>query len=434
MVFLMAGGGLGGDVKQLDNRLLEQLQGVLADVGVVDPGALDCRDSDALGLALLGASQQLAAHALRLVGSSQAAGFPEFAGFVNNTRHIAVGAGMSNHNATELAALAAFITNHRLIAQAVAAGTLDIAQVRCLATAAQRRQHRFTQDLPGLLHNVIGLSFDGFSQRIQSWRLNTDPDDPEEPSDTEAGFNGRSLKMQKRLDGSSQGTFTLDAHATLLLEELFDSTTPDSANTPVPRTTDQRHADTLTEAIELFLNGGDHGPTKQVIDIVWNLDPLATDTLVAAHGRLLNGTDLIPHDILELLACDSDRRLIIRHGNQILNVGDAKAELTPKQKLAVRTRDVGCQFQGCDRKGAWSHIHHIKWRSHGGGNQVDNLVLLCGHHHRLVHHTPWDIRWDKAAGAFETYWNGPTRKRLSPEDLSRWKNQLNQARSKPIPT
>lgn len=178
MVFLMAGGGLGGDRKQLDNRLLERLNGLLADVGGVDPTALDCRDNDALGLALLGASQQLVAQALRLVGSSQAAGFPEFAGFVDNTRHIAVGAGMSNHHATELPALAAFITNHRLIALAVAAGTLDIARVRCLATVAHGREQRFTQDLSGLLHNVVGLSFDLFNQRVQSWRLNTDPMTP----------------------------------------------------------------------------------------------------------------------------------------------------------------------------------------------------------------------------------------------------------------
>ena len=67
------------------------------------------------------------------------------------------------------------------------------------------------------------------------------PDDPEKPSDTEAGFNGRSLKMQKRLDGSSQVTFNLDVHATLLLEELFDSTVPDSASAPPNRSWRSAH-------------------------------------------------------------------------------------------------------------------------------------------------------------------------------------------------
>lgn len=28
----------------------------------------------------------------------------------------------------------------------------------------------------------------------------------------------------------------------------------------------------------------------------------------------------------------------------------------------------------------------------GGPTSLDNLILLCGHHHRLVHAAPWSIR------------------------------------------
>jgi hypothetical protein len=28
----------------------------------------------------------------------------------------------------------------------------------------------------------------------------------------------------------------------------------------------------------------------------------------------------------------------------------------------------------------------------GGKTKLTNLVLLCGHHHRVIHHTPWEIR------------------------------------------
>ena len=31
------------------------------------------------------------------------------------------------------------------------------------------------------------------------------------------------------------------------------------------------------------------------------------------------------------------------------------------------------------------HMHHLLWRSHGGGHDVDNLVLLHPNCHRQVH-------------------------------------------------
>jgi hypothetical protein len=38
------------------------------------------------------------------------------------------------------------------------------------------------------------------------------------------------------------------------------------------------------------------------------------------------------------------------------------------------------------------HAHHIvHWADHGP-TCLENLVLLCGHHHRVIHHTPWQVR------------------------------------------
>ena len=37
------------------------------------------------------------------------------------------------------------------------------------------------------------------------------------------------------------------------------------------------------------------------------------------------------------------------------------------------------------------HAHHIiHWIV--GKTRLDNLALLCGHHHRVIHNTPWKIR------------------------------------------
>ena len=40
---------------------------------------------------------------------------------------------------------------------------------------------------------------------------------------------------------------------------------------------------------------------------------------------------------------------------------------------------------------AWTQAHHIVAWSRGGPTTVDNGVLLCGHHHRLIHQGHWTV-------------------------------------------
>jgi HNH endonuclease len=37
------------------------------------------------------------------------------------------------------------------------------------------------------------------------------------------------------------------------------------------------------------------------------------------------------------------------------------------------------------------HAHHIQHWIDGGPTSLDNLLLLCGHHQRLVHAGPWRV-------------------------------------------
>jgi hypothetical protein len=61
-------------------------------------------------------------------------------------------------------------------------------------------------------------------------------------------------------------------------------------------------------------------------------------------------------------------------------------------RRAVADRDKGCTFPGCERPPKHCQAHHVvEWRD-GGATAVENLALLCGRHHRIVHHTDWEIR------------------------------------------
>ena len=52
---------------------------------------------------------------------------------------------------------------------------------------------------------------------------------------------------------------------------------------------------------------------------------------------------------------------------------------------------------GCEN-GSWVDAHHIVHWAHGGETKLDNLILLCGRHHRLVHEGGFGVA-RKADGA-----------------------------------
>jgi hypothetical protein len=76
----------------------------------------------------------------------------------------------------------------------------------------------------------------------------------------------------------------------------------------------------------------------------------------------------------------------------VLELGRMTRKISPDLRRVLRQRDGGCAFPGCQRSATWCDAHHVKeWRN-GGTTDLDNLVLLCGKHHRVVHHTDWEIR------------------------------------------
>jgi hypothetical protein len=63
-----------------------------------------------------------------------------------------------------------------------------------------------------------------------------------------------------------------------------------------------------------------------------------------------------------------------------------------RQRRAMAARDGGCRFLDCERPPSWCEAHHIDhWvRDHGETN-VDAGILLCKHHHLLLHDNGWEI-------------------------------------------
>jgi Domain of unknown function (DUF222)/HNH endonuclease len=105
-----------------------------------------------------------------------------------------------------------------------------------------------------------------------------------------------------------------------------------------------------------------------------------------------DGTELSASTIRRL-ACDAEiiPTVLGRHGEP-LDVGRSKRLVTVAIWLALVVRDQHCAFPGCDRPPLMCHAHHILPWILGGETKLENLVLLCAHHHRVVHDTPWHVR------------------------------------------
>jgi hypothetical protein len=97
------------------------------------------------------------------------------------------------------------------------------------------------------------------------------------------------------------------------------------------------------------------------------------------------------------LACDASVVRIIERDGRPLSVGRKSRSVPPALRRALQSRDRGCRFPGCC-EGRFVDAHHIEHWAHGGVTELSNLVLLCRHHHRLLHEGGYRIRRTSAGG------------------------------------
>lgn len=98
------------------------------------------------------------------------------------------------------------------------------------------------------------------------------------------------------------------------------------------------------------------------------------------------------------IAASSARRLaddcsvtpLYLQNGEPLSIGRKNRLWSSAISRAITTRDQHCQFPGCS-SARYTHIHHIRHWANGGETSVENGVLLCGFHHRLIHEENYRI-------------------------------------------
>ena len=210
-----------------------------------------------------------------------------------------------------------------------------------------------------------------------------DPDGPE-PGDREHERR-REVSLRMRADGSAALSGDLTPAAAAVWQAILDSlAAPASgeAGEPDVRTPGQRRHDGLLDAGMRLLNSGslpDCGGTPVTVVVSMTEQELRERT---GHARTEHG-DLISTTELLRLAAEADLiAVVLNHAGGIIAHGRNRRTASPGQRRALAARDKGCSFPGCDRPPSWCQAHHVIPWLDDGPTDLENLTLVCGHHHR----------------------------------------------------
>jgi len=190
----------------------------------------------------------------------------------------------------------------------------------------------------------------------------------------------------------------LDAVSGALFEKLISPLAkprPSDDGERDVRTADQRHGDAFAELLDYTQRAADlptEAGEKPTLLVTMTLADLCGSNRTGEQP-LLNGD--IPASVEEarLLACDARVIPAVLGGDgDVLDLGRAQRLASTAQRRALHLRDRGCVFPSCTRPTHWTQIHHIREWVHHGATDLNNLALLCGQHHLLIHASDWSIR------------------------------------------
>ena len=116
-----------------------------------------------------------------------------------------------------------------------------------------------------------------------------------------------------------------------------------------------------------------------------------TDEPTALGGELERG-GMIDVGTVRRIACDATVAVAVDdEAGHTMYEGRAKRFATKAQRREIMRRDRHCRFPGCDNV-TFAHVHHVVEWDPGGRTDLDNLALLCEHHHGVVHRKGWTVR------------------------------------------
>ena len=321
----------------------------------------------------------------------------------STTMWLADTANMSNTAARNLVRLSVRLTHqYQALASALTDDLIGWHHIVAFDRAANPRIAAALIDLaPELIELAQVATFERWSQEIRGIAERLDQDGGYNPAhDTRTN----ELHLTPTVDGITHISGKLVGELAFTIRSLINAETervmarhradadelgPDT-ELPSPA---QARAEALAELLERGIGVADgSGRIPQPELIV---------TYAANTGELTDdrGETLSPTMLRWLIAAALIRPFEITGTNDPLRMGHTLRYANREQRRALLLRDGGCIFPGCTRPAAWCDAHHVdEWDNttptNGGPTDIENLALLCRHHHRVTHRPGWTMtRW-----------------------------------------
>ena len=282
-----------------------------------------------------------------------------------------------------------------MVAAAFGAGEVHLSHVGMLARArTPERAEPFAEVEETFVEAARHLSPPDLRRVVDRWVDTLDTDDAADC------YERRRLHLSHTFDGqwALDGLLTPDGGS--VVERALNSAIAADGEPCGPahrqgcgaprRTWAQRRHDALVDISRHYLatHHQPGTPTPPEVSVVLDHGVLLG---IAGRAECHDGTPL-SGEAARRLACDAAISRIITQGPSMpMDVGRATRSVPPPLRRALVNRDRGCRFAGCRAPAAGCQAHHIIHWAQGGPTSIENLCLLCWHHHHLVHEAGFTI-------------------------------------------
>ncbi|MFD1815019.1 HNH endonuclease signature motif containing protein [Rhodococcus gannanensis] len=336
-------------------------------------------------------------------------------------------------HARKLVAAAHSVRHRPDVADAMTSGTTDVDQVRAITNLLDQIPDLLRGTEPELVEECTRQCTDYLvaaaehehagetTRRAAALRtmLERDQDGPA-PDDENPALNEFHVTQMPGGRVRLKGTFDkITGEQFMTAVSSLSKPTPGRNNAtgelePDPRSPAQRRADAVADIVRFYLDSGaapregGERPHMTVFVDLRDLENATRNTNATSQNPvtqqsvqssfLRRGPSWMPWlgpitvATAGTVSCDASITPIVmdEDGNP-LDVGHTTRVIPKRIRKALEARDCGCAFPNCGRPTAWTDGHHIHHWSNGGPTALNNLVLLCRHHHTLIHKNDWQV-------------------------------------------
>lgn len=300
------------------------------------------------------------------------------------------------------------------VTSALDAGTLTVVAAGAISGGLGVPTGRVAADdlsdaASALLHRAPGLTPEALAAEARAVRDDLDADGV---PDREAARRARRyLRLTALPDGMTRIVGLLDPESAATVVAAIDHITSprrggprfvDSGRALVDpsdgRSSEQVAVDALVDIVAVALGADDgaiFGDRAPAVTLHVTVGELAE---ARGSARFEGQTASVSIHTAERHICAGGLLPVLFDGNQPIDVGKEHRLFSRRQRRALAARDGDCRFPGCERPPSWTEAHHLVEWSRGGKTEVRNGILLCRHHHLLVHNNGWVIRADDHHG------------------------------------